>query len=123
MRHGALPAAIAATMTSSEVAPAGISCGEICSSGFSSFHLSTCACAHSISNGLFEYQMSNGPRSSSTAIGSTSSALQAAAPNATTAASTATRQPLLVVRSDLIGRPLSLASAPQLDVAECGLPP
>jgi hypothetical protein len=62
MRHGAFPAAIAATMTSSEVAPAGISWGVICSSACSSFHWSTCACAHSISAGLFEYQMSIGPR-------------------------------------------------------------
>ena len=60
-RQGALPAVIAAPMTSSEVLPAGISCAVTFSVGCAAFHSSTIALPQAISSGLFESQTLIGP--------------------------------------------------------------
>ena len=60
-RHGALPAVIAAPMTSSEVLPAGISWAVTFSSGCAAFHSLTIAFPQAISSGLLESQTLIGP--------------------------------------------------------------
>ena len=60
-RHGALPAVIAAPMTSSEVLPAGISCAVTFSLGFFAFQALTIALPQAISSGLLESQILIGP--------------------------------------------------------------
>ena len=60
-RHGALPAVIAAPMTSSEDFPAGISWAVISSSGCSSFQAATISSPQAISSGLFDSQILMGP--------------------------------------------------------------
>src|SRR5690349_13900548 len=60
-RQGALPAVIAAPMTSSEVLPAGISCAVTFWSGFLAFHSLTIALPQAISSGLFDSQTLIGP--------------------------------------------------------------
>ncbi len=61
IRHGALPAVIAAPMTSSEVLPAGISWAVTFWSGCSAFQASTIALPQATSSGLLEYQIVMGP--------------------------------------------------------------
>ncbi len=60
-RQGALPAVIAAPMTSSDVCPAGISWAVTSSSGFSAFHSLTIALPQAISSGLFDSHTLIGP--------------------------------------------------------------
>ena len=60
-RQGALPAVMAAPMTSSELLPAGISWASIFWSGWAEFHDATMALPHFTSNSLFEYQILMGP--------------------------------------------------------------
>src|SRR6478736_7496472 len=60
-RHGALPAVMAAPMTSSLDLPAGISCALIFSLGWSAFHASTICLPQLISASLFEYQIVMSP--------------------------------------------------------------
>src|SRR3954454_6474790 len=60
-RHGALPAGIAAPITSSEVLPAGISWAVTCSSGWAEFQPLTICFAQAISSGLFDIQILMGP--------------------------------------------------------------
>src|SRR3954470_4362048 len=60
-RHGALPAVMAAPMTSSEVLPAGISWAVTFSFGCAEFHCPTIALPQAISSGLFESQTLIGP--------------------------------------------------------------
>src|SRR3954447_1125916 len=61
-RQGALPAVIAAPMTSSEVLPAGISCAVTFSLGCAAFHEATIALPQASSSVLFESQILIGPR-------------------------------------------------------------
>ena len=60
-RQGALPAVMAAPMTSSELLPAGISCAVTFSLGFSAFHAVTIALPQASSSGLFDSQILIGP--------------------------------------------------------------
>src|SRR3954447_22195541 len=60
-RHGALPAVMAAPMTSSEVLPAGISWAVTFSFGCAEFHCPTIALPQAISSGLFDSQTLIGP--------------------------------------------------------------
>ena len=60
-RHGALPAVIAAPMTSSDDLPAGISWAVTFSSGWSAFQASTIFLPQAISSGLFDSQILMGP--------------------------------------------------------------
>src|SRR3954470_22563914 len=60
-RQGALPAVIAAPMTSSEDLPAGISWAVTFSLGFLAFQSVTIAFPHASSSGLFESQILMGP--------------------------------------------------------------
>src|SRR3954467_12701638 len=56
-RHGALPAVMAAPMTSSELLPAGISCAVTFSLGFFAFQSATMALPQASSSGLFGSQI------------------------------------------------------------------
>src|SRR3954452_22433525 len=56
-RHGALPAVIAAPITSSEVLPAGISWAVTFSLGWSAFQAATICLPQAISSGLFDIQI------------------------------------------------------------------
>src|SRR4051794_10207901 len=60
-RQGALPAVMAAAMTSSEVLPAGISWAVTFSFGCAEFHSETIALPQAISSGLFESHTLIGP--------------------------------------------------------------
>ena len=60
-RHGALPAVIAAPMTSSEVLPAGISWAVTFSLGCAAFQAATIALPQASSSGLFDSQILIGP--------------------------------------------------------------
>src|SRR3954451_4781552 len=60
-RHGALPAVMAAPMTSSELLPAGISCAVTFSLGFFAFQSATMALPQASSSVLFESQILSGP--------------------------------------------------------------
>src|ERR1700754_1410385 len=61
-RQGALPAVIAAPMTSSELLPVGISWPITFSFGCAVFHAATICLAQATSSWLFEYQTLIGPR-------------------------------------------------------------
>src|SRR3954470_6116298 len=60
-RHGALPAVMAAPITSSEVLPAGISWAVTFSFGCAEFHWATIALPQAISSGLFDSHTLMGP--------------------------------------------------------------
>src|ERR1700748_2468517 len=60
-RHGALPAVMAAPMTSSELLPVGISWPLTCSFGCALFHAATIALPQATSSWLLEYQTLMGP--------------------------------------------------------------
>src|SRR3954451_24019896 len=60
-RHGALPAVMAAPMTSSEVLPAGISWAVTFSFGCPEFHCLTIALPQAISSGLLDSHTLIGP--------------------------------------------------------------
>src|SRR3954453_63551 len=60
-RQGALPAVMAAPMTSSELLPAGISCAVTFSLGFFAFQSATIALPQASSSGLFDSQILIGP--------------------------------------------------------------
>src|ERR1700754_3047106 len=62
IRQGALPAVIAAPMTSSELLPVGISCAVIFWSACSAFQAATICLPQATSSALFGYQIVTGPR-------------------------------------------------------------
>src|SRR6185503_18795617 len=69
-RQGALPAVIAAPMTSSEDLPVGISWPVTCSFGWALFQADTIALPQATSSGLFEYQTLIGPRACAASLAS-----------------------------------------------------
>src|SRR4051812_29853953 len=62
IRHGALPAVIAAPMTSSELFPVGISCAVTFWSAWAAFHAETICLPQATSSALFDNQTVIGPR-------------------------------------------------------------
>ena len=68
-RHGALPAVIAAPMTSSEVLPAGISWAVTFSLGFFAFQAATIALPQASSSGLLDSQILIAPLVASSPTG------------------------------------------------------
>ena len=62
IRHGALPAVIAAPMTSSELFPVGISWAVTFWSACAAFQAATICLPQATSSALFEYQTVIGPR-------------------------------------------------------------
>jgi hypothetical protein len=87
-RHGALPAVIAAPMTSSEVLPAGISCAVTFSSGCAEFHSWTIALPQAISSGLFDSHTLIGPAALCASLDPELPPQAAVIPSASTAADT-----------------------------------
>src|SRR6476619_2162090 len=87
-RHGALPAVIAAPMTSSEVLPAGISCAVTFSDGWAEFHSATIALPQAISSGLFDSHTLMGPDALCASLEPDPPPQAAVMPSASTAADT-----------------------------------
>src|SRR3954452_24329992 len=98
-RHGALPAVIAAPITSSEVLPAGISCADTFWSECASFHSFTIALPQAISSGLLESQTLIGPVELSALPESPPLPQAAVTPRARTASEVVTRWRFMVLLS------------------------
>src|ERR1700712_5308014 len=103
MRHGSVPAVMAAPMTSSEDFPAGICCAVTNWSGFALFHESTTCVPQVTSWALFEYQMVIAPL----AVAASELLAESEPPQAVSTSAPATTAALRAARDDERLRPMS----------------